>query len=138
MAFQAKGVGMKQVKIIYDRIISDVRTYWRPFLAASVVIAILQLVFHNVCPFRIIFDIPCPGCGLTHGCIYVLTLRWHSAWQANPVSFLWVPAIAMWLSFRYIAGRRSRAADTAIVVTAVITLIRYALVFPDFISGVLA
>lgn len=129
---------MKQVKIIVDRFTSDVRAYWRLFLAIAGVIAILQLVFHNICPIRIIFGIPCPGCGLTHGCIYVLTLRWRSAWQANPVSFLWVPAIAMWLGFRYIAGRSSRVADTAIVVTAVITLIRYAFVFPDIISEVLA
>lgn len=125
---------MERIRTVWDRFVSDVRAYWRAFLAVAVVVAALQLIFHDVCPVKIILDKPCPGCGLTHGCIYVLTLRWGRAWQANPASFVWVPAIAFWLLSRYLTGRESRVANGAIVAAALVTLVRYAIIFPQIVA----
>jgi len=45
------------------------------------------------CPFKMIFGIPCPGCGLTTGFLAILRLDFLEAYQAN------VLAIPLFLAF---------------------------------------
>ena len=40
------------------------------------------------CPIRLLFGVPCPGCGTTRACLSVLKLRIPEAFAYQPVFFL--------------------------------------------------
>lgn len=44
----------------------------------------------DLCWFRRLTGLPCPGCGLTRGCAAVLEGEFYAAWMLNPFSFLFV------------------------------------------------
>lgn len=110
---------------IWERFWSDIKNNWKPLAAIAVVLAVMQYFFHGICPFRLLFGFPCPGCGLTRGCFAVLTLRFREAAAYNPTSFLWVGLILLWGWFRYVRGRRHFAVTAAAIVVCLITLFRY-------------
>ena len=73
-------------KEIKERIQKDLKQYKK----AVILTGTMQILFQTVCPMRILFGIPCPGCGLTHAGWYVITFQWKKAWQWNPTIFLWI------------------------------------------------
>ena len=51
-------------------------------------LAICALVGLTVgCPIKSTTGIPCPGCGLTRGCMALLRLDFREAFRCNPLSF---------------------------------------------------
>lgn len=108
-----------------ERITNDLKSYWKPLAAAAAVLLFMQICFHDTCPFRLLFGIPCPGCGLTRGCLAVLTLRFREAMDYNPTSFLWVGLILLWGWQRYVRGRRHFIVMAAAIVVCLLTLIYY-------------
>lgn len=118
-----------QNNVIFKRVLKDIKEYKWTLLILAVVLILLQLIFGDVCPIKILLGIPCPGCGLTHGCIYVVTFRWKRAWESNPVSFLWVLTIMLIISYRYVFVRKSWLVQGAIIITGLVTITRYILVF---------
>ena len=42
------------------------------------------------CPFRAVTDLPCPGCGITRGCVALALGDVESAWTFHPFAFLLV------------------------------------------------
>ena len=54
----------------------DLKLYGKPLLLTAMVLVAMQLIFHELCPMKILLGIPCPGCGLTHACLEILTLHW--------------------------------------------------------------
>ncbi len=53
-------------------------------LAAAIVILIMY-VFDLSCPFLSLFDIPCPGCGMTRAYISLLNLNVKGAFSFHPM-----------------------------------------------------
>ena len=47
----------------------------------------------ELCASKRIFDLPCPGCGLTRSFISISHGQFSRAWNFNPVSFLLYPFI---------------------------------------------
>ena len=47
----------------------DLKLYGKPLLLTAMVLVAMQLIFHELCPMKILLGIPCPGCGLTHACL---------------------------------------------------------------------
>lgn len=92
---------------VFNRLKQDFRLLWRPIVMVIVVLGILQMVFNTVCPMKIIWGIPCPACGLTHSCIYIILLKWKKAWEYNPTGFLWFISIFLGLIYRYILNKKS-------------------------------
>ncbi|MEC9032268.1 MAG: DUF2752 domain-containing protein [Planctomycetota bacterium] len=42
------------------------------------------------CPFRLVTDLECPGCGMTRSCLSLVQGDFESAWHLNPFSFFLV------------------------------------------------
>ena len=77
-------------KEIKERIQKDLKQYKKAVILTGMILGTMQILFQTVCPMRILFGIPCPGCGLTHAGWYVITFQWKKAWQWNPTIFLWI------------------------------------------------
>lgn len=67
-----------------------------------VYLSLMQIMFNEVCPLKLLIGIPCPGCGLTRGCMSFLMMQWQQSIAYNPVSVLWMVAIVYFLIERYI------------------------------------
>jgi hypothetical protein len=66
-------------------------------LALTAYFAITGSMFDEVCPSKIFFGVPCPGCGLTRAGVSMARLDFAGAWKLNPMiyslpllSILWV------------------------------------------------
>lgn len=68
-------------KEIKERIQKDLKQYKKAVILTGMILGTMQILFQTVCPMRILFGIPCPGCGLTHAGWYVITFQWKKAWQ---------------------------------------------------------
>lgn len=44
--------------------------------------------FPHLCLVQYLFRLPCPGCGITHSLIAIMTLHASGAWHANPAGFV--------------------------------------------------
>ena len=64
------------------------------FAAISIIVLVMSAVLPTdglgfvLCPFNRIFDLPCPGCGLTRSITNITHGRWHSALVYNPMGYI--------------------------------------------------
>lgn len=56
------------------------------------------------CPFRLVTDLECPGCGMTRSCLALAQGEFVSAWNFHPFSFFLV-ALAVGVGFFPTASR---------------------------------
>lgn len=110
---------------IFNRIKSDINLLWRPVLLVAIVLIVLQVIFNEICPMKIIFGIPCPACGLTHSCIYIIMLQWKKAWLYNPTGYLWFIFIFLGLIYRYILNKRSSIIMGMFILSSLVSVIVY-------------
>lgn len=47
----------------------------------------------GLCPLKLMFSVPCPFCGLTHACQYLLEGWWMRALQSNPLVVFFPAAV---------------------------------------------
>jgi hypothetical protein len=66
-----------------------------PLRIAALVVLVLSLLLTpetlpsiTLCPVRAIFDVPCPGCGMTRAFTCIAHARFAEAWSYNPFSYL--------------------------------------------------
>ena len=107
---------------IIGRLREDIRIYWLPVLIILVIFLTFRIIWGTVCPFKALLGIRCPGCGLTHSCIYLLTGRFQMAAVANPAGYLWLPYLFMLLFHRYILGRKMRWNLQLLILICLVTL----------------
>lgn len=93
-----------------------------PLLIIIVYCVITQWIFDTVCPFSIMFGLPCPACGLTRGCLSILTGHFVKAWIYNATAYLWLPAIAWLLIMRYVCGKQRIKWESVFITIALITV----------------
>ncbi len=86
------------------------------------------------CPIKRIFGFPCPGCGMTRGCMALLRLDFAEALRWHPLCPL-VPAMAALYVFKDTSfGKRFWSCTPALAVLAVaviaVYIVRMKLYFP--------
>lgn len=112
-------------KEIKERIQKDLKQYKKAVILTGMILGTMQILFQTVCPMRILFGIPCPGCGLTHAGWYVITFQWKKAWQWNPTIFLWIFCMGSWCFFHYVKAQQSKFFSIILVITCGATFLRY-------------
>lgn len=95
------------------------------FIIVFVYCAATLFFFGTICPSVILCGYPCPGCGLTRGCMSILTGHFAAAAAYNVTSYLWLPALAWVAWMRYIADRRSIRWEPVFIIISVLTIIYY-------------
>lgn len=78
-----------------------------PILIIVIYLIVTHLLFGEVCPLKLLVGYPCPGCGLTRGCMAILTLRWRESIFYHPAAVLWVMVIFWFLIKRYALGKKT-------------------------------
>lgn len=71
-------------------------------LGAAVLLPSLTHVPH-ICVVRLLFDVPCPGCGVTHAILAIAQFRLAAAWHSNPAGLGMVAGFCYQLIARPIA-----------------------------------
>ena len=103
----------------------DIELIKKPLLIVMVYCFFMQIIFGTVCPFKAIFKIPCPACGLTHATFYLFTFRWHKALEYNPTVFLWWISIILFIVDRYIHPLKIKPFPVYFIITSIVTFIWY-------------
>ena len=67
------------------------------------------------CLWTTIFHVHCPGCGLTTAAINLMKLDFTGAWEANPLAFAVLPAIAYFAVMDFLRFRTHLRAKSQLV-----------------------
>jgi hypothetical protein len=55
------------------------------------------------CPSRTIFNVSCPGCGLTRSFVYLIRAEWENSIRSNRVGWILMGAVALQIPYRLYA-----------------------------------
>lgn len=69
----------------------------KPFLGCAVLVFVLLFLYH--CPFRYIFGVSCPGCGMTRALCAAVFSDFETAFSYHPLFPLLIPA-ALYIGLR--------------------------------------
>lgn len=114
-----------------DKIKKDLYNMRYAIIILLIYVIFMQIIFSTVCPIKAIFGIDCPGCGLTHATIYMLTGRVSDAINANYTVFLWWGLIILFFIDRYIHKLKIKVFPDMTIVVAMITIIRYIIIISN-------
>ncbi len=113
------------IVIIFKRIIDDIKEYRGLIGAVVLYLVIMGFLFHTFCPVYAVFHYPCPGCGLTRGCVSLLKLDIDAYLKYNACAPLWIGLIIYSFICRYIRGTEIKKWNIIVSVVSVITCIYY-------------
>jgi len=104
----------------------------------AVILAIMAFLFFYYvwkCPFKLVFGIPCAGCGMTRALMSVLKLEFDKAFTYHPL-WLLVPPGILYLYFKNYFSLSQRNEIVAVVLLAILfTLVwLYRLMFCNIIN----
>lgn len=126
---------MRQVRKIVNRIAGDIKGVALVLILFLVYYLIMNAVFQAFCPLLILTGVPCAGCGLTRGVIFLLKGQALRAFSINPSVFLILLFLLYCGYFRYIKGEKVKGFSVALGVLVAGMLIIYGyrmyLYFPD-------
>ena len=92
-----------------------------------------QLLFGTVCPFRILFNFPCPACGLTHASIALLCGNFIQAFQYNITVVFWWILIILFIIDRYFYKLKFKVFPTLFIIVGILTLLLYVIRISSYI-----
>ena len=89
----------------------------------------MQTMFSTFCPIKAIFNVNCPGCGLTHATIYMFQGQFKSAFKENYTVFLWWGFFILFFIDRYLHKFKFNIFPSVLIFVSVITLARFVLIY---------
>lgn len=86
----------------------DWDSYKTGLIVVAVIIAVVSLLGHGLCPSRELLGLPCPGCGLTRSILLILRGRFAESWQLQPFGYAWLALAMVFILERYVLETRQR------------------------------
>ncbi|MBR2827932.1 MAG: DUF2752 domain-containing protein [Bacilli bacterium] len=109
---------MKKIK-------EDFHNYRISIFVILIYLLFMNLIFHNVCPIKILFKIDCPGCGLTRAILSFLKGDIIKSLEYNYTYPFWIITIILFFVDRYFYKLKIKPFPTLFIITSIITLLRY-------------
>lgn len=97
------------------------------FIAVFVILMYIiatNLFIHDSCIFKIVFGIPCPGCGMTRAFKFLLQGDINNAFLMHPLFALVIIFIPLFVWFRYVK-RNDKIINGYLFVFGILCLILY-------------
>ncbi len=111
------------------KIKKDINQYKIVILIILLYIIIMEVIFKELCPIKILFGTICPGCGLTHATISILKRNFIDAFNYNySIFFLMIFVIAFFID-RYIYKLNKYIVPALFILSSFIMILRYVLLF---------
>lgn len=110
---------------IKKHLISDIKSILPGIFLCVLFLTVMTAAAGKVCPSRLLFGIPCPGCGLTRAAFLLVQRDLHGSLLCNP--FL-LPLLAGGLVFlfeHYLLERKARIFTLYISICIVLMIIVY-------------
>lgn len=108
-----------------NKIKQDIYNNRLPIFFIILYLMFMQVVFSTFCPIKAIFNVDCPGCGLTHATIYMFEGQFEKAFNTNYTVFLWWALIILFLIDRYIKKLRIKVFPNVLFFVTIITILRF-------------
>jgi hypothetical protein len=123
------------MKQVFARIWKDIKAYG---LTVGLVVALwatCNLLFDTACLFVFLTGLPCPGCGMGHALLSLVTGNIVQAHLYNPSIWIWLLLGMCFFLYRYILGRQCKwmgwVLAAVVVLTVAIYLYRMVNLFPS-------
>ena len=80
----------------WSKLQNDFKKIAIPIIAISLYILFGNAILGKICPMRMLFGIPCPGCGTTRAFLLLMQGKVVEATISNP---LWIPIVVLGVVF---------------------------------------
>lgn len=111
-----------------NKFLEDIKQIRYAIIPVLIYFITTKIVFGYTCIFRILFNIECPGCGLTRAFYSLLKGNIRESLHYNYTLPFWLFTIILFIIDRYIKPLKIKPFPTMFIITAVITIIRYILI----------
>ena len=102
---------------------------WKKYGSVIVkILAIVAVVLFYRCPARTIFNMDCPGCGLTRACLSALRFDFKAAFEYHPL----FPLFGAWMVYFILyepINRKIKVNTRFIMIAAVVTSVAFIVVW---------
>lgn len=116
---------IRTIKSIVLRLLEDVYLNRLALFVVIIYMVIMQVMFHSTCLAVILFDVTCPGCGLTRAGLSLLHLDLVGAWTLNPTIYLWAVFLAYLFVCRYVLCKKPTFAVPGMIVLGLAMIAAY-------------
>lgn len=118
-----------------EKIKSDLCRYGKPLLAVLAVILLLNVFSGSICPFRKLWGIPCPSCGITRAAMLLLEGKFREAFLMHGFIYVLPVLAVLGIAERYFVNAECKVTKKVLYITAALALLYYAyrmiVYFPD-------
>ena len=106
-------------------LIKDIRSLLPAMAGVAVYWSATHLLFDRFCPTQILFNFPCPGCGMTRALMLVLSGQFGEARRLQPPVYGWILGGAGFCVDRYLihVEKRSAGAEKLWIVYFILLLL---------------
>lgn len=124
------------MEAVWKRIRNDIREYHHAVFLLGIYYAAGRVCFRAFCPFLVITGLPCPGCGLSRSCLYLLKGQFARSFSLHPLGGIWLLFLCSFLIHRYVVGKKCPKwmlwlLALLLLATLFLYVVRMALLFPD-------
>ncbi len=114
---------------------NDLRQCGKALLLFALFMGLLEVLLGKTCFFRILFGIPCPGCGLSRAAVLLIRGCFPESLSVHPFLIPLILSLAVGAGERYLLGRPPRMFAAALSLCfagmAILYIYRMRRDFPD-------
>jgi hypothetical protein len=111
----------KAVKRMYE----DIKKIWIAVIIIVCYLVSFSLIFHDVCPLKLIVGFPCAGCGMVRALLLVIQFRFAEAYAMHPGIYAVLITFVLFIILRYFTDADPKWIKIAVLVTLVFLIALY-------------